>query len=488
MKITKITATSRLHFFSDARAEGKLKLRCFSPAYKSEKLIHETELKYKVGQYECERFVAGYDLITSRFEIVDSYGNVIEGKKYVEEINRFKRDFDYPNPGTKKGLQVVSVPDALHLGVKHAALNVNQGDFVMLSPEEENTIEFKYNGKIYYFNKRIVEENDKRIKELSDHGIVITLIMLNSRKWVTMASDGLWDVIKHPGYDGFEGEKGLISQFNMMTEQGIELFQSFVAFLTDRYTREDDKYGRAYGLIVGNEVNSAYTWCNAGLMECEEFCAQYAKVLRLTYQISTSIYKNMRIYISLDHFWTGRNYCGTPTKYYPVKEVLERLNREFLSEGQVGWNVAHHPYPENLAFPDFWNDSTATDSSDSFRITFKNLEILAEFLYHEDMLLNGKRRRIILSEQGFNSNWTPESEVLQAVAYARAYKKVMQIPEIDSFILHAHIDNQYEFGLNLGLWRRQKDSGEIDAAKPIYHVFKAIDQKDDKGVYHWERY
>ena len=104
------------------------------------------------------------------------------------------------------------------------------------------------------------------------------------------------------------------------------------------------------------------------------------------------------------------------------------------------------------------------------------------------MLFNGKRRRIILSEQGFNSNWTTESEVLQAVAYARAYKKVMQIPEIDSFILHAHIDNQYEFNLNLGLWRRQKDSGEIDAVKPMYHVFKAIDQKDDKGVYHWERY
>ena len=196
----------------------------------------------------------------------------------------------------------------------------------------------------------------------------------------------------------------------------------------------------------------------------------------------------MRTYISLDHFWTGRNYCGTPTKYYPAREVLERINAECLSEGQVGWNVAHHPYPENLAFPDFWNDETATDSPDTFRITFKNLELLAKFLYHEDMLWSGKRRRIILSEQGFNSNWTPESEVLQAVAYARAYKKIMQIPEVDSFILHAHIDNQYEFNLNLGLWRRQKDSGEIDVAKPVYHVFNAIDQKDDKGVYHWERY
>ncbi|MCQ2430619.1 MAG: DUF5722 domain-containing protein, partial [Clostridia bacterium] len=69
-----------------------------------------------------------------------------------------------------------------------------------------------------------------------------------------------------------------------------------------------------------------------------------------------------------------------------------------------------------------------------------------------------------------------------------AYRKVMSIPEIDSFILHAHRDNWHEFGLNLGLWRRKKDCGEMDAPKPMYYVFKAIDKKDEKGVYHWERY
>ena len=64
----------------------------------------------------------------------------------------------------------------------------------------------------------------------------------------------------------------------------------------------------------------------------------------------------------------------------------------------------------------------------------------------------------------------------------------MEIPEIDSFILHAHADNRYEFGLNLGLWRRKKDGPELDAPKPIYDVFRMIDQKDESGKYHWERY
>ena len=193
----------------------------------------------------------------------------------------------------------------------------------------------------------------------------------------------------------------------------------------------------------------------------------------------------MRVYISLDHFWTGK----FSERDYGGKYILENLNSEYLSEGQVPWNVAHHPYPENLAFPDFWNDKTATDDVETTkRITFKNLELLAEFLYKEEMLCNGERRRIILSEQGFNSHWTPESEILQACAYGRAYKKIMQIPEIDSFILHAHGDNKAEFGLNLGLWRRDRNEQKLAEPKPIYHVFKAIDKKDEKGVYHWERY
>ena len=153
MKITKITATRKIHFFTDAKAEENLTLNCYSPVYKSEKIIYSTTLKCIGGQYECERFVDDYDLITSRFELTDSYGNLIAGKKYVEDINISRRDFDYPTPATKKGLQVVSVPDALHLGVKHAALNVNIGDFIMLCAEKDNTIEFKYNGKVFFQQK-----------------------------------------------------------------------------------------------------------------------------------------------------------------------------------------------------------------------------------------------------------------------------------------------------------------------------------------------
>ena len=485
MKITKIIANEKgISIFTDEPAKQGCQVICYSSALGEGDEIARATVNDSADL--CGIF--GIDKLFCRFEIIDTDGKTVEGKKYVEEIDNPLRDYDYPAVDTKKGLQVTNVSDAIELGVKHAALNVNQGDFLLLRPEEGNTIEFEFNGKTYYFNKRIVEGNDKRVKELSDFGVVITYIILNSQKWATLVSDEMWEIIKHPGYDGRNGGNGLISEFNVVTKEGIEYYTAFIAFLSDRYTREDQKYGRAVGMIVGNEVNTGYTWCNSGLMTCEEYCKHYTKALRLTYLAAGLFYKNNRIYISLDHFWTGANFDADPMRYYPSKTVLENVNNECLSEGQIPWNVAHHPYPENLALPDFWNDKSATNDPDTYRITFKNLEILADFLYKEEFLCNGERRRIILSEQGFNSHWTPESEIVQAMAYGRAYKKIMQIPEVDSFILHAHNDNKEEFGLNLGLWRRKRESQELDAPKPIYYVIKAIDKKDEKGVDHWERY
>ncbi len=487
MKLIKATASDKIKFFTDESPKVNADLICYSPALGEETVLFRATLAPEKEGYSTPRFEGEQDLLTARF-VLTVNGEVISGKQYAEDIETPLRNFAYPEAGTKKGLQVGNVKDAVELGVKHAALNVNQGDFMMFAPEEGNTIEFSHNGKTYYFRKHIVEWNDRRVKELSDNGIIITYILLNSQKWQTQVPDDLWELIKHPAYSGKKDGQGLISQFNVVTHEGVEYYTAFIAFLTDRYTREDAAYGRAVGMIVGNEVNTGYTWCNSGDMSCEEYCRHYTKALRLTDQTARAIYKDMRIYISLDHFWTGRNCDGNPMRFYPTKEVLENINREAFSEGQIAWNIAHHPYPENLAFPDFWNDTTATDSPDTYRITFKNLEVLAQFLYKENYLYNGQRRRIILSEQGFNSHWTPESEVVQAMAYGRAYKKIMQIPEVDSFILHAHGDNKGEFGLNLGLWRRKQESSEWDAPKPMYYVFKAIDKKDEKGVYHWERY
>ena len=461
--------------FSPILAEEVEPLTALTPAAEGDTLV-------------IPRFACGRDGVCLSYGVqVDD--ELLEGKQYVEAITASERSFPYPVVDTKKGLQVVDYADARELGVRHSAINVNEGDFLMLTPEEGNTIFFEYEGRTFYFRKSHVEKMDKTFIGLSEIGCVISFILLNSPHWRCDIDPAFWEIIKHPAYTG-KGEDGtgLISAFNLVTEEGLAYYRAFIAFLTDRYTREDQAFGRVVGMIVSNEVDAGYIWANSGEMTMEEYVTEYATALRVTWQTAASIYANMRVFVSIDHFWTVAMDENQPLRYYKTRDMLVFLNELATEQGQIPWHIAHHPYPEDLNYPDFWNDKLATPDDDAPIITFKNLEVLARFIYRPEFLLNGERRRIILSEQGFNSHWTPESEILQACAYGRAYRKIMEIPEIDSFILHSHHDNAFEFGLNLGLWRRKKEGPGMDAPKPMYYVFKAIDQKDEKGVYHWERY
>jgi hypothetical protein len=106
------------------------------------------------------------------------------------------------------------------------------------------------------------------------------------------------------------------------------------------------------------------------------------------------------------------------------------------------------------------------------------------------LLYEGKQRHIILSEQGFHSDETEEGEQLQAAAYAYAYWKVARLPAIESFILHAHVDNRDEFDLNLGIRRRDKTSpsaNEPGDPKPSYYVFKDIDGPRQEELIAWAK-
>ncbi|MCQ2429533.1 MAG: DUF5722 domain-containing protein, partial [Clostridia bacterium] len=440
MELHVINIAADRHFITitlDGYTPAPAVLTAYLPVFGADApVLHRSVVTAGSKLINLARVCDGQDLLTCRF-VLTVDGEPVPGVRYVEDVCDPMRAFPYPEADTKKGCQISDAEDAKILGVKHSALNVNEGDFLLLEPEEGNTIEYVYNGRTFYFNKHMVEREDARIKNLSDIGVIITLILLNSPHWETKIKPEFWQIIRHPAYTDDDSE-ALISAFNLRTPEGVAYYSAFIAFLTDRYTREDGCFGKAYGMIVGNEVNSGYVWCNAGLQNVVDYSTEYASAVRLTWQVAASVYANMRIYLSFDHFWTDSNFGGNaPLKYYGTRPVLETLNAVLTSEGQVPWNIAFHPYPQDLNFPDFWNDTDATPDDDAKIITFKNLEVLARFTYEPAYLYRGARRRIILSEQGFNSHWTMESEVLQACAYGRAYRKVMSIPEIDSFILHA---------------------------------------------------
>jgi len=125
--------------------------------------------------------------------------------------------------------------------------------------------------------------------------------------------------------------------------------------------------------------------------------------------------------------------------------------------------------------------------------------MLSRYLRKPELLYHGRSRRIILSEQGFHTPDHPDGEIRQAAAYAYAWYRIANIPEIDSFILHRHVDHAHEGGLKLGLWRRNEKSAspcDPGVRKKIYDVFLHADQADWRqtfdfalpiiGIQRWE--
>ncbi|MEO6036043.1 MAG: DUF5722 domain-containing protein [Verrucomicrobiota bacterium] len=415
------------------------------------------------------RFDGARDRIYSGFVGVENKmpsGSIrfVAGFKDISE----NRD-SYPQLKSKKGLQVQKVDDAIALGVKHAAINFNLGQMVALD-KSSNHLFWEMDGVTFYFHRSYIEGIDRQIKALSDAGAAVSLILLNYEG----ADINLNKILLHPNYD--RACPNHLSAFNTSTSDGIAYFKAGMEFLTARYSKTGYPHGRVVNYIVGNEVNSHWYWANMGRVTMEQFAADYLRTVRLCQTAVRKFSSSARVFLSLEHHWNIR-YAGCDEKQgFAGRAFIEHFNFLAKAGGNFDWDVAFHPYPENLFNPRTWNDQSATSLENTPRITFKNLEMLPRYLQRTEFLFEGKPRRIILSEQGFHSDGTPEGELVQAAAYCYAFYKSDRLKGIDAFILHRHVDHPHEGGLNLGLWRRDPMT-----KKPIYEVFRAADTPE------WEK-
>jgi hypothetical protein len=237
---------------------------------------------------------------------------------------------------------------------------------------------------------------------------------------------------------------------------------------------------------MGNEVTSQYIWGNAGEMDCSEYMYEYTSVMRLAWQLAMKHYANFRIYTSFDQYFTGRHVPSQPRRFYGMRECIDNIQDHCGAEGDFPWNVAFHPYPENLSYPDFYNDREPNFTFQTRRITFKNVEVMPAYLAQERLLYRGTERRVILPEQGFNSrDGEPYTEQQAAHAYVLAYMKIRKCPTLDMFLHHNYIDGPWEFGLNLGVRRfggYDENGGEIAGEpKPIYWAMRDMDTPAEPG-------
>lgn len=379
----------------------------------------------------------------------------------------------FPTATSKKGLQVQMIDDALALGIKHAALNVNLSSLLQLTNTPESLAWTNSYGNCFYFHASHVRALDKQVKTLSDSNVVVSLIILAYES----SNPELNKVLLHPRYD--HKAPNHLGAFNTVTPEGIRSFNSCMEFLVDRYSRADRRYGRAVNFIMGNEVNSHWFWYNMGPASMEEVADAYLRAVRIAHTAIRKYSANARVYLSLEHHWNIRYAGGNEKQAFAGRKFIDYFNQRARVEGNFDWHLAFHPYPENLFNPRTWNDKTATLRTDTPRITFKNLEILVAWFRRPELLFNGKPRRIILSEQGFHSKNGAEGELLQAAAYAYASYRVANLDGIDSFIYHRQVDHPAEGGLNLGLWRRNEgNAAQPISKKRIYDVVLHADRED----------
>ena len=422
-------------------------------------------------------------LTSAKFELFDPLtGAAVGAPQFVTDFSPLAvREHSLKRPPGKKGLAcIVDLEDCRTLGVQHANENIDIGGLLDWQSAEPS-LSFDFEGRNVGLRAAAVRRLDAAIKAKSDLGIGVVGILLNyvrrPPKSQTSGSGG--DVPTSPLVHPLTNPETVPfgpAAFNTSTADGFFFYRAIVAWLIERYTRPEEQFGRMTGLVVGNEVQSHWSWYHLGETTDNVVLREYMVALRVADLTARSLHRDFRIYLSMEHHWTIRGEANNPRRAMRGIDLLRGLAESARKEGDFPWSVAFHPYPENLFEPRFWQDKTAPLRFDAPRITFKNLEVLPAFLRQPEFLFSGQVRHIALTEQGFNCPQTPDGEIVQAAAYAFAMKRVEAMPEIESFIYHRHVDHPQEGGLRLGL-REHDDASPSPAAMGRQRLLWSVFQK-----------
>jgi hypothetical protein len=361
----------------------------------------------------------------------------------------------FPVPPSVKGLQVQMIDDALKLGIHHAGVNVNITALHAAGTEPQKGI--------WKWNEGYLRSLDAQIKPLSDAGVLVYLIIIA----YPSKNEAVNAITLHPGHR--KDLKFSVAAPN--TQNGF--FAAVMNLLAERWSGAHSESGRSWGWIIGNEANSHFLWNNMGLVSIEAAASEYETAVRTAHTALRAHSRHARVYLSFDHHWAGSMHNVSPQEATPGRDFLDHFARLARERGDFDWNVAWHPYPVDLGNPRAWADKNVTRDDSSIKVTFKNLEVLCQHLEKPALLFQGKSRRVILSEQGFQTLLNPEGEKLQAAAFAYAWEKIAHLPVIDAFIYHRHVDHAHEGGLRLGLWRNAPHSVATPHSKKLlYELFR----------------
>lgn len=431
---------------------------------------HRTALTGKKFKVTLSRYASydgyNYDRALSKWAIASTLGgrdSLVSYARYADEVAAISSPAAL-KPVSKKGVGAGLGDTYMHdldsLDAKNITCNIVITTLIAQSPIFAHSVEYSYGGKTYYIDGGAIAEWDRHLTYYQQRDIAVSAIILVTPS----ASDGtLSHVFCHPDYNG-----GYYSMPNMTTMESINAYAAILNYLASRYNGSG--HGRIEHWIMHNEVDMGTTWTNMGSPAEPVYIDEYVKSMRLCYNIVRQYDQHAFILGSYTHDWT------VGAGGYSCKNMLEQTVQYSTREGDFHWGVAAHPYPQDLSKPEFWkNDKQSTGSQNSPYVTFKNLEVINEWILDPAHFYNGSEKRaLFLSENGTNSpSYSDKDLALQAAGACWAWKKANALKGIDAIMWHNWMDNRVEDGLRIGLHFFPDDETHPGGRKPVWHVWRA---------------
>jgi hypothetical protein len=378
-------------------------------------------------------------------------------------------------PG-RKGLGAMGldrpISDLDELNISGVTVNIVLNALVRSKPEP-NTTPFDFEGYTWHANNQEINRLDRILQETAKRRILVSAIILIGQPG--NSPPGSWHrMVSHPKADA----SAFFVMPNLHDADGARAFGAALYFLAARYS--GSTHGRIHHWIMHNEADQGWMWANAGVLTSLEYLDLYHKSLRMAHLVSRQFNPGAKAFISLTHHWS----IAGGKHNHPSKKLLDHLLAFSRAEGDFDWAIAHHPYPQNLTKPRVWEDNQATFSRNTQKITFKNLEVLDDWVRDPAHQFLGKQNRTLhLTEQGFNSpDYSEKSLKDQAAGMAYGWYKVKRLPSITMVHYHNWVDNRHEFGLRIGLRKFPDEPGDPLGKKPIWHFLKAADTPAEEEV------
>lgn len=381
-------------------------------------------------------------MLYKKFTVVGVKGGVLtdlSNDMYITNPEATATHTQPRNDSGKKGLlpaaQMIRDTKTLKaMGVKKITYNLPIGDMV-----SGGGISYTYNGKTYSFNSGIVGQYDVIVPAMNAAGIQVNLIVLCG------ANSG---ALIHPLSRGVAANYYM---FNTVDQSALEQLEAVASFLGERYSGTG--HGTVDNWIIGNEVNARNEWNYINpTVQLSGFAKAYADELRIFYNGIKAQNANARIYASTDQEWQSDN----AALHYGSREFLTQFNAQIVSEGNIDWSVANHPYNFPLYEPNALIAKPQVTHAQSTRyLTMTNIDVLTDFMC-QPAFLNpaGQVRSIELSEVGFTSSAAMGSnEQLQAADIVYAIAQANANQHIDGIIINRQLADASESaqGLDYGL-------------------------------------